>query len=184
MKKREKSFHTKDSTHQIYDICLRYALLMGVLFSSSLLYVLLKPLTIIPVILILKLFYTVQIIGTMLVLNHTTFIEIVSACIAPSAYLLLLILNLSLSLSLKKRMSALLVSWAMVLFLNVGRIVIFSIWYHEQFIFFDITHKITWYVLSTLFIVCTWFFVVKKYKMKSIPFYTDISFLYKHAIQL
>ena len=47
---------------------------------------------------------------------------------------------------------------------------------------FDITHKIFWYSLSILFVVGIWFLEVKLFKIKSIPFYSDIISVYKKSL--
>jgi hypothetical protein len=47
--------------------------------------------------------------------------------------------------------------------------------------FFDITHRIFWYALSTIFVAAIWFLEVYKFGIKEIPLYSDIKFLYKNT---
>ena len=48
------------------------------------------------------------------------------------------------------------------------------------FSFFDITHKVFWYFISTIFVVGIWFIEIKIFKIKEIPFYSDLNLLYKN----
>lgn len=54
--------------------------------------------------------------------------------------------------------------------------------YVEGSTFFDFTHKIFWFLGSTLFVVIIWFLEVKIFKIKDIPIYTDLKFLYKDSL--
>jgi len=164
-----------------FNILIRYLILLGLMFSLPLIYKILTPLTIYPTIFLLKLFYQVSYLNSMIILNSKTIIYIIPACIAGSAYLLLLILNLSLSMSLKKRIRTILFSLTLLLSLNILRIFSLSILYDNSFRFFDITHKLFWYGLSTLFVILIWFYTVKKFNIKEIPIYTDIKYLSKKS---
>ena len=164
-----------------FNILIRYLILLGLMFSLPLIYKILTPLTIYPTIFLLKLFYQVSYLNSMIILNSKTIIYIIPACIAGSAYLLLLILNLSLPMSLKKRIRTILFSLTLLLSLNILRIFSLSILYDNSFRFFDITHKLFWYGLSTLFVILIWFYTVKKFNIKEIPIYTDIKYLSKKS---
>ena len=164
-----------------FSILIRYLILLGLMFSLPLIYKILTPLTIYPTIFLLKLFYQVSYLNSMIILNSKTIIYIIPACIAGSAYLLLLILNLSLPMSLKKRIRTILFSLTLLLSLNILRIFSLTILYDNSFRFFDITHKLFWYGLSTLFVILIWFYTVKKFNIKEIPIYTDIKYLSKKS---
>ena len=164
-----------------FNILIRYLILLGLMFSLPLIYKILTPLTIYPTIFLLKLFYQVSYLNSMIILNSKTIIYIIPACIAGSAYLLLLILNLSLPMSLKKRIRTILFSLTLLLSLNILRIFSLIILYDNSFRFFDITHKLFWYGLSTLFVILIWFYTVKKFNIKEIPIYTDIKYLSKKS---
>lgn len=161
-------------------ILLRYLILLGLMFTLPLIYKILTPLTIYPSIILLKLFYNVTINNLLVIINNKTFIQIIPACVAGSAYLLLLILNLSIPMKLKKRIYLIFLSFFILLILNILRIFILSVLYHHDFIFFDLTHKLFWYFLSTIFVVLIWLFIVKKYSVKEIPVYSDIRYLMKN----
>jgi len=167
--------------YNLFNILIRYLILLALVFSLTLVYKILTPLTIYPTIFLLKLFYQVTYFNSIIVLNSKTIIQIIPACIAGSAYLLLLILNLSIAMNIRKRIKTILFSIALLLSLNILRIFLLSILYHNSFTFFDITHKIFWYGLSTLFVILIWFYTVKKFKIKEIPIYTDLKYLLKKS---
>ena len=162
---------------KIFLIFLRYLVLLGLIFSLPLIYLIFTPLTLYPVVGLLSLIY-----GQVLVNQHViaiagkSFIELVPACIAGSAYLLLLMLNLSVPMKLKQRIYTILFSFGTLLVLNILRIFILSIMYHSGNTFFDITHKLFWYWLSTFFVVGIWFLMVKIFSIKQIPVYSDVKY--------
>ncbi len=156
------------------------------MFSLPLIYKIFTPLTVYSTIFLLKLFYNISAfnlntLSPILIINSKTIIQLIPACIAGSAYLLLLILNLTVPMSLRKRLHTILLSFILLLALNILRIFILTVLYHNNFRFFDFTHKMFWYVLSTVFVVLIWFFVVKLYKIKEIPVYTDFKHLLKNV---
>jgi len=163
-----------------YLIFLRYLiiLLFG-LGNLFLFYKLFTPLTIYPVYYILKLFYIVGIQGTSIYIGATGFVnsthilEIIPACVAGSAYYLLFILNMATEMSARKRIYSLIYSFAVLLALNIVRIVIIAVLFVNDSAYFDITHKIFWYSLSIVFVVLIWFSEVKFFKKKNIPVYSD-----------
>ena len=173
---------TNKPRNKSFLILLRYIILLGLMFTLPLIYKIFTPLTIYPSIILLKLFYNIAVNNSMdlIVINNQTFIKIISACIAGSAYLLLLILNLSIPMKLKKRIYLIFLSFFILLILNILRIFMLSVLYHNNFVFFDFTHKLFWYVLSTIFVVLIWLFIVKKYSIKEIPVYTDIKYLMRN----
>jgi len=68
-------------------------------------------------------------------------------------------------------------SFLTFLIVNILRIFFLSIMAISGSNFFDLTHAIFWYGLSTLFVVVIWFTEVKIFRIKTIPFYSDIKFL-------
>ena len=159
IKKRTKQ---KVSSKKVLLVCVRYILLLGIVFSLPFIYAILTQPTITPVVSLLKLMYSdVEVLENTISIDKTTFIEIIPACIAGSAYLLLIILNLSIPLSTKKRIYALVFSLAVLFVVNVIRISMLSIWYHEKFSFFNSAHIFLWYILSTVFVVVIWIATIK-----------------------
>lgn len=168
-----------------YFILLALVILLLLPFSNPIIYRILTPLTIYPAIILLKIFVTVFLITNpetltpVLILGGRTLIEIVPACIAGAAYILILILNLSVPMKIKNRITALLSSFIILLIFNILRIFAFSLLYHNLVPYIDLTHRIFWYIISTIFIIGIWFLMVKLYKIKEIPFYSDIKFMLK-----
>lgn len=157
---------------------MRYGILIIFGILLSLFYKTLFPLTIWPSFLLLNLFYKAAVMGNSIIVNGFT-IEIINACIAGSAYYLLLILNLTTKMKTRQRVYSLLFSFLSLLVLNILRIFFLSILFVEKFAFFDITHKLFWYLLSVVFVVGIWFLTCWLFKIKNIPVYSDIKELYK-----
>lgn len=170
----------KTRIDEAYLIVMRYIILLGLVFSLPLFYKIFSPLTIYPVVWLLHRAYG-EIILTQNIISifGKILIELIPACIAGSAYLLLLILNLSLPMGLKQRIYTILASFTILLVLNIFRIFILSLMYVNGNDFFDITHKLFWYGLSTFFVVGIWFLMVRLFKIKGIPVYTDIKYFIK-----
>lgn len=149
----------------------------------SIFYFFFTGLTVYPVYFLLNLFFDVSLsINVLLVQNFP--IEIIGSCIAGSAYYLLLILNLSTpGMKISKRIFSLLFSFAALLLINVLRIFALSVLYISGSSFFDVTHKLIWVAGSVLFVVGVWFLTVKLFKIKEIPFYSDMMFLFHHSKQ-
>lgn len=164
----------------LLDIILRYSILIIIgIFSLELFYFIFFPLTIYPVYFFLKLFFDTSLGYNTIIIKNLP-IEIIGACVAGSAYYLLLILNLSTrEIKLGKRISMILFSLASLLIINIFRIFLLSILYINGISFFDVAHKLFWYVGSIIFVVGIWFLSVKIFRIKEIPIYSDILFLLK-----
>ncbi len=120
-------------------------------------------------------FYTVK-----LILFNEVSIELINACIAGSAYYLLFILVLSIpDLKIAKRISILLFSFALLLLLNVLRIVLMGL--IAKTIYFESVHMFFWYIVSLIFVVGIWFLSVKLFSIREIPIYSDIKYLIEHT---
>ncbi len=157
---------------QISSLVLRYVILLAVAIPNLyIFYLIFTPLTTYPVYFLLNLFNI-----------PTASISLIPACIAGSAYYLLLILNLSTpSIKFIKRTKLILIAFATFLIINILRIIFLCILYTSGSPFFDATHKIFWYAGSTILVIAIWFIQVKIYKIKHIPIYTDIKYLYRQT---
>ncbi len=166
-----------------FDAIIRYLILLIVAIPNLyLFYLIISPITIYAVYFILDLFYQVSLSGNILFVNSLS-IELINSCIAGSAYYLLLIFNLSIpKIKIKERLIMIFFSFSLLYLINVFRIIFLTILALSNYSFFDITHKIFWYSLSILFVVGIWFLEVKLFKIKSIPFYSDVSYIYKKSL--
>lgn len=175
--KRELFKIIKDNIKSLYILFRYLILLLIIIFGYNLIYILLKPITIKLTLLILRIFYNVYTNNDLIIINFSTYIYIAGACISASAYLLLVILNLTIPLNIEIRIKSILYSFILFFIINITRIVTFSILYHEDFKYTDLTHSFFWYGLSTFFVLLIWFLSTKKFKIKNIPIYTDFCYL-------
>jgi exosortase/archaeosortase family protein len=159
-------------------IVLRYIILLILVLNSYLVYKIFTPLTIYFTVLPLKLFYSVVVFGEQILINQVKIIEITPSCVAGSAYVLLLILNLFVAMKPKQRAYSILLSFSLLFILNILRIFILSVLFVNDFEFFYLTHKLVWYILSTVLVVGVWFLITKIFAIKETPIVSDIkSFL-------
>ncbi|MDP3992443.1 MAG: pacearchaeosortase [Nanoarchaeota archaeon] len=178
----------KEKNRKFFGILLRYSILiLTALPNLFLFYLIFTPLTAYPVYWLLSIFHDASLLNNdVILINQAISIELIEACIAGSAYYLLLILNLSTpGIKLNRRIKIIALSFLIFLVVNVFRIFILSLIAvsGSSFILglFDITHWIFWYALSTIFVVAIWFAEVRIFRIKEIPFYSDIKFLYKNT---
>jgi exosortase/archaeosortase family protein len=159
----------------------RYLLLLAVAFPGLwIFYKIFTPLTVWPVYWLLNLVYDMVSVSDIIIYINTFHIDLISACIAGSAYYLLLILNLTTpKIKPMTRFYAILSSFAVFLVINILRIFILSIMAYSGNSYFDAAHKFFWYSVSTLFVVGIWFAEVKVFRIKEIPFYSDLKFLFR-----
>lgn len=160
-------------------IMLRYIILLILVLNSYLIYKIFTPLTIYFTVIFLKLFYPVIFFGDQILINQTKIIEIIPSCVAGSAYVFLLILNLFVAMKPKQRIYSILLSFSLLFILNILRIIVLSILLVNDFKFFYLTHKLIWYVLSTLLVVGVWFLTIKIFKIKEVPVISDIKYFIK-----
>lgn len=174
----------KRKSNSVVSILLRYIILVAVAVPNLwLFYKVFTPLTVYPVQGILSLFFDAPLIsGNIIILNRLIPIEIIPSCVAGSAYYLLLMLNLfTPEIEIKKRFRMVISAFAVFLVVNIIRIVALSAMAYSNFTLFDITHKLFWYVMSTLFVVGIWFYQVKHFNIQKIPLYSDLKFLYNKS---
>ena len=148
----------------------------------SLFYLILTPLTLYGSYLLLW-FYNPIIYGTGIIIGENLF-ELVGACIAAAAYLLLLILILlTKEIGFYNRIKMFLFGSLLIYLLNIIRIaflVILSISFNTTL--FEIIHTIFWKFLSGIYVAGVWILLVYLFKIKSIPIYSDLKYLYKNSL--
>ncbi|PIU76124.1 hypothetical protein COS75_00535 [Candidatus Pacearchaeota archaeon CG06_land_8_20_14_3_00_35_12] len=168
------------------NLVLRYVLLLLIPLLSfaffnnflAIFYFVFKPLTVWPVVLLLKLFYPISFLGNYLTVSGFR-LEIIDACIAGSAYFLLFILNLTTAnIPWKKRIKIFSFDAILLLAMNIVRIIVLAIiGLNMSSSSFDITHKFFWYGISTIYVVFIWLLTVFIFKLREIPIYSDIKVL-------
>lgn len=138
-------------------------------------YKLLTPLTIHVLNTLLSIFTTTTLSDNIIYLSSAQ-VEIVPACVAGAAFYLLFFLVLSIAdVKPETRIKAILTSFAMFFTLNITRILILIPMIDASY--FETAHWIFWHVISTIFVVGVWFSVVRIYKIKSIPIYSDLKYV-------
>jgi len=152
-----------------------FALLLAGAGNLYIFYKILTPLTIRTTGGILSLFGATRIAGSFILFKETI-IEIAPACVAGAAFYLLFLFILSTAeVKPLKRFYALVMASAMFFILNLSRIIFLALIAGASY--FPTVHWIFWNLVSTVFVVAVWFAIVKIYKMKSIPVYSDMVYL-------
>ena len=174
--------------NKYFDLFLRYLILVLIAVPGlSLFYFAFKPLTIYPSFFLLNIFYEAALANSTIIVGNIlsssfVLIEIIDACIAGSAYYLLLILNLSVpNIKIAKRIIMIIGSFIAFLALNLIRIFILSVMAISGSSYFDVTHLLFWYIFSVVFVVGIWFLEIRIFRVKKIPFYSDLKFLFERS---
>ncbi|MEK6936731.1 MAG: pacearchaeosortase [Nanoarchaeota archaeon] len=125
-------------------------------------------------------FYEPMIFGNFLIINDIK-MEFIPACIAASAYVLFAILILlTKDIKFYKGLKMLLLGSLILFFVNIIRIFILAVALIEfDKRWFDTLHLFFWQIFSTIFVVLTWIYLTKKFKVKTIPVYSDFMHLRK-----
>ncbi len=172
----------KEEYKKIFNLFLRYFILVLIVIPGfDLFYLIFLPLTKYPVFYFLQMFFNPSLTGDIIRIGAKS-IEISGACVAGAAYYLLLILNLATpKIKSLLRIKMILFSFLGFLIINLIRIIILSFMFLGNSSLFDITHKVLWYLGATLVVVGIWFFEVWYFKVKGIPFYSDLKNLYRKS---
>ena len=107
----------------------------------------------------------------------------IEACIATYAYYLIILLTLlTKEITLKTRIKIILIGSGLILLMNIIRIfILITITMNYGLYWFDIIHLAFWKFLSGIYVALVWILLVKIYKIKSIPIYDDIKYLYERS---
>ena len=148
----------------------------------SLIYLIFTPLTIYSVSFFLF-NYSPAITDNILAVSGKQF-TLVEACIAGYAYyLLLLLLLLTKDIKLKLRLKLIFLGFLFIFIMNIIRItILLLISLNLGQDWFNLVHLFFWRFVSGIFIALVWIFLVKHYKIKSIPVWSDIKYLYNQSI--
>ena len=122
--------------------------------------------------------YSLNIEGYTLFINGQN-LDFVPACVATSAYYLLsLLVLLTPGIKLKNRFYLFLSGSFLIFLMNVIRIDILLyvlVEFGENW--FDKIHIFFWHFVSSIYVAAVWIFLSYKFKIKSIPVYSDFKFL-------
>ena len=166
-----------------HKLTIRLLLLLSIiLFSYKLLYSVLFKITMYLVKLSLY-NYSLEQISISELLVQGRFIEFAPACIVFLAYLLLAILILvTKDIDFKTSVKMFLIGSLVILAANVLRIrLLFWVWINYGQNLFEILHLMFWKLVLGVFVILIWIFLIKHYKIKTIPVYSDIKELLKYV---
>lgn len=161
---------------QLKWIFVRYALATLAVFCLPFFYKIFRPITYWLLFFFSSIFYNVSFNGNYLLVDSFS-VELVDACIAGSAYLLLLLLNLlTPKIKFHKRIFLFLVSSVMFLIINIFRLLVTIPFLGKNGF---ATIHITFWFISIAFVVAIWFFCVRVFNLKEIPVYSDVKTILK-----
>lgn len=141
-------------------------------------YIIFGPLTLNISAYIISLFTKVIVSENMLYIGEFSF-RFIDACVAASAYILItLLVLLTKGIKLKTRLKMLGLGYLLFLGFNILRIellfLILLLFGHNVF---NTLHVMIWLFFSTLVVFFIWIFLIKFFKIKNIPIYSDIQYL-------
>jgi|SRR3989344_2636350 len=110
-----------------------------------------------------------------------TYVKLITACAAPSAYfLLLLLIVFTKDMKLIKGIKIFFFGSLILFVFNLVRIIsLVLILDKYSFAAFNALHLVLWTFLSSLLVALIWIYFTKHYKIHSIPVYSDLKKLIK-----
>ena len=165
-----------------YNLVVRSSI--ALLIPLDLLLYILTPLTIYPIYFIMQLLkYNPKLSFDAILINNYSLI-FAPACIAVGAYYFLSLLVLfTKDIKLKDRVYCILLGSLLIWVMNIIRVtilIVVVINYGENW--FELIHMTFWYAVSGVYAALIWIFLVYLFKIKSIPVYSDLKYLYKRSI--
>ena len=160
-----------------YESKLLIRILLALAIPYYLFQIILTPITIS----LLKIInFNIQVNNNIFIINNIHLIFI-PACAAISAYYLIFILTIfTKDLSLKKSLMILATGFSLILAMNLFRIeILFFILNNYGIDLFNKVHLLFWDIVSTVYVALVWIFIINRFKIKNIPFYSDIKELTK-----
>ena len=139
-----------------------------------LLYFVLTPITTFVFYLLISLFMNTNFVGNEIVVGNY-FIEIVRPCVAAAGYYLLFVLGMTTKMKLFVRFKSIITAFGIFFGFNIIRLVFLTFFVGNPS--FELIHLIFWHFVSTVFVVVTWLIVIKIYKIKGIPVYSDLLYV-------
>ena len=162
-------------------LVIRVVLALLILFSYKLFYSILIPITLYTSFYLLKMLnYGVNLQETAIV-TDSHILTFIPACTALSAYILLgLLILLTKGIKLKTGFKMLLLGSLMIFTANIIRIdSLIIVLINGGKNYFETLHLFIWKILSSIFVAFVWIFLIKRYKIKSVPIISDIKYLRK-----
>ncbi|MDP3728657.1 MAG: pacearchaeosortase [bacterium] len=161
-------------------ILIRYSFALLVGLSSGLFSLFFLPITFYVSYFLLQIFYDVQIYGMSVQFAEVSF-SFIPACAATLAYVLLLeLLLLTRGISFLQGLKMFFLGSIFIFSLNIVRIlVLIFVYINYGNNYFDAVHILFWHLVSTIFVAGVWILLVEKYKVKTIPIWSDVQEIVK-----
>ena len=161
-----------------YSLILRLTLIL-IFTLTNFLYLIIKPITLYSLFLIFLPFNT-TLKNSSIIINNTEF-NLIPACIAITAYILLAVLILlTKDLTIKTTIKLFLIGSLLILVANLIRIsILILLWVYKNIYLFNTIHLFFWKFVASIYVAFVWIFLIKKYKIKSIPLIDDYKYLIK-----
>ncbi len=143
----------------------------------------LAPLTIYGTFLLLYSYHP-TVIDTLFIVRGIKF-EFIDACIATYAYYFLWVLCLlTKGITSKVRLKIIVFGFLMIYVMNILRIAfVIFLALNYSFFWFNLVHLLLWKFVSGIYVAFVWIFLVRRYKIKSIPIYDDLKTIYLLAFR-
>ena len=113
------------------------------------------------------------------------FVKLIPACAAASAYyLLLLLVCFTKDIGLNKRLKIFFYGSLIIFIINTIRIIFLIIVLDKHsYNLFKTIHLFFWSVIASILVAGIWIYFIKRYKIRSIPIYSDLKYLLKRIIK-
>jgi len=159
------------------DLALRIALALALGIFYQAYYVIFKPLTLNISYFFLKIMDGSAVLSGNKILTATHTLTFIDACVAAAAYLLLSMLILTTKdIAWKKRAKMFIYGSLLILLFNIARIeFLFIALFRMDYSTYTALHLFIWKFLSTIYVFGVWVFLIRKFKVKAIPVYSDFA---------
>lgn len=143
-------------------------------------YEILRVLTVYPSYFIINLFYPIGLVGNSLFFGGNI-VNFIPACIAAIAYALLFFLVIfTKDIGFGRSVKIFIFGSLLILVMNILRIdILLFVLFEFGDNMFDNVHLLFWHFISGIYVAFVWIYLVKKFKVRSIPVVSDVKYLYK-----
>lgn len=164
---------------KLISLFFRYFLLVLVGFNLGIISFFIEPFTTHLLNSLLQIFFDFSFENSSIVFGSYE-LFLIESCFAISAFYLFLVLLLSTpNINLRRRFVFFLSGTLVLALLNAFRIFFLIFILINYASLFSFTHFLFWNLISTILVVGIWFAEVKIFKIRDIPFYTDLKYIYE-----
>lgn len=157
------------------DLALRMALALALGIFYNIYYAIFKPLTLNMSFIFLKMMDGSAVLIDDKIATATHTLTFVDACVAAAAYLLLSMLILTTKgIPWKKRIKMFVCGSLLILAFNIARIeFLFFALFRYDYSIYTALHLFIWKFLSTVYVFGVWVLLIRWFRVKAIPVYSD-----------